>query len=208
MFVAGPQRPAEMGSKKYSAGGQWSVVYRSVQNMTSRTYWTGWDVRISISVITIVYFCLKIYSDTSQIHVWIVLFDALQRVHGRSELLGSSIYIGTETEVSVTNFAVNVASQLRFVWPYFAYLGLFAACLVLHAVNNRVHQKATRYGPCITVFYFMYHHVWYWANKHYPCIITVYHVSLYHHAGNKVCKHYLNIRSMYHQMTPPAQGKK
>ena len=79
------------------------------------------------------------------------------------------------------------------VWPYFAYLSIFAACLVLHAVNNRVHQKARRYGPCITVFHFMYHHVWYWANKHYPCIITVYHVSLYHHAGNKVCRLYLSI---------------
>ena len=40
------------------------------------------------------------------------LFEALQRVYGRSELLGLSIYIGTETEVSVTNLAVNVASQL------------------------------------------------------------------------------------------------
>ena len=152
MFVAGPQRPAEMGSKIYSAGGQWSVVHRSVQNMTSRTYRRGWDVRISIYVITIVSFFLKIHSDTSQIYVWVVLFDALQGVHGRSQLLGFSIYIGTETEVSVTNFAVNEASQLRLVWPYFAYLSIFAACLVLHAVNNRVHQKATRYGPCITVF--------------------------------------------------------
>ena len=141
-----------MGSKIYSAGGQWSVVYRSVQNMTSRTYWTGWDVRISIYVITIAYFFLKIYSDRSQIYAWAVLFDALQRVHGRSELLGSSIYIGTETEVSVTNFAVNVASQLRFVWPYFAYLGLFAACLVLHAVN--IEQSSSSEGNKVRPMYY------------------------------------------------------
>ena len=104
------QGPAEMGSKIYSAGGQWSVVYRRVQNMTSHTYRRGWDVRISIYVFTIVYFFLKIYSDTSQIYVWVVLFDALQRLHGRSELLGFRIYIGTETEASVTTLAVNVAS--------------------------------------------------------------------------------------------------
>ena len=61
------------------------------------------------------FFFLKIHSDTSQIYVWVVLFDALQGVHGRSELLGFSIYIGTETEVSVTNLAVNEASQLKFV---------------------------------------------------------------------------------------------
>ena len=60
-------------------------------------------------------FFLKIHSDTSQIYVWVVLFDALQGVHGRSELLGFSIYIGTETELSLTNLAVNGASQLRFV---------------------------------------------------------------------------------------------
>ena len=64
------------------------------------------------SMLLLSFFFLKIHSDTSQIYVWVVLFDALQGVHGRSELLWFSIYIGTETEVSVTNLAVNVASQL------------------------------------------------------------------------------------------------
>ena len=57
------------------------------------------------------------------------LFEALQRVYGRSELLGLSIYIGTETEVSVTNLAVNVASQLfdliLHIWAYLQHVWFF-----------------------------------------------------------------------------------
>ena len=127
------------------------------------------------------------------------LFEALQRVYGRSELLGLSIYIGTETEVSVANLAVNVASQLfdliLHIWAYLQHVWFF----LLWTIEFIRRQQGTAH----VLLYFISCITMYSTGQ-----TNIIHVSLYHHAGNKVCKHYLNIRSMYHQMTPPAQGKK
>ena len=64
------------------------------------------------SMLLLLFFSYDIFryiTDMFGLCCW--LFEALQRVYGRSELLGLSIY-NTETEVSVKNLAVNVASQV------------------------------------------------------------------------------------------------